>query len=89
MLLQLKLLLLLRAGRRTYRAHGRINPYMSMPCHVELILAEKETAVKTEQVCRSSNKQDCLPACFRILLSSPLCCAGWEATQAQQAQPGH
>merc|ERR1712151_332949 len=26
--------------RRTYRAHGRINAYMSSPCHVELILAE-------------------------------------------------
>jgi ribosomal protein uL22 len=22
--------------RRTYRAHGRINPYMSSPCHVEV-----------------------------------------------------
>lgn len=31
--------------RRTYRAHGRINPYMSSPCHVELILTEKEEAV--------------------------------------------
>merc|ERR1712023_60757 len=28
------------------RAHGRINPYMSSPCHVELILAQKETTVK-------------------------------------------
>ena len=28
--------------RRTYRAHGRINPYMSSPCHVEVILGEKE-----------------------------------------------
>ena len=26
--------------RRTYRAHGRINPYMSNPCHVEMILTE-------------------------------------------------
>ncbi|KLJ09901.1 hypothetical protein EMPG_14675 [Blastomyces silverae] len=26
--------------RRTYRAHGRINPYMSSPCHIELILTE-------------------------------------------------
>lgn len=26
--------------RRTYRAHGRINPYMSNPCHIELILTE-------------------------------------------------
>ncbi|KAI8476281.1 MAG: ribosomal protein L17 component of cytosolic 80S ribosome and 60S large subunit [Monoraphidium minutum] len=34
--------------RRTYRAHGRINPYMSSPCHVELILSEKEAAVKAE-----------------------------------------
>ncbi|KAK3594341.1 hypothetical protein CHS0354_026218 [Potamilus streckersoni] len=31
--------------RRTYRAHGRINPYMSSPCHIEVILAEKEQAV--------------------------------------------
>ena len=28
--------------RRTYRAHGRINPYMSSPCHIEVILVEKE-----------------------------------------------
>eukprot|EP00954_Amorphochlora_amoebiformis_P028454 1391692-Amorphochlora_amoeboformis.AAC.3 len=27
--------------RRTYRAHGRINPYMSSPCHVEMILSHK------------------------------------------------
>ncbi|KAK3096535.1 hypothetical protein FSP39_001101 [Pinctada imbricata] len=31
--------------RRTYRAHGRINPYMSSPCHIEVILAEREQAV--------------------------------------------
>ena len=34
--------------RRTYRAHGRIGPYMSSPCHVELIVSEKEAAVKAE-----------------------------------------
>ncbi|KAF8069680.1 RPL17 [Scenedesmus sp. PABB004] len=34
--------------RRTYRAHGRINPYMSSPCHVELTLSEKESNVKGE-----------------------------------------
>ena len=28
--------------RRTYRAHGRINPYMSSPCHIEMTLVEKE-----------------------------------------------
>merc|ERR1719199_2004430 len=31
--------------RRTYRAHGRINPYMSSPCHVEVTLSEKEETV--------------------------------------------
>lgn len=31
--------------RRTYRAHGRINPYMSSPCHIEVILSEKEEVV--------------------------------------------
>jgi large subunit ribosomal protein L17e len=39
--------------RRTYRAHGRINPYMSSPCHVELILSEKEGSVKAERVSRA------------------------------------
>jgi len=31
--------------RRTYRAHGRTNPYMSSPCHIEMILQEKDRAV--------------------------------------------
>jgi large subunit ribosomal protein L17e len=31
--------------RRTYRAHGRINPYMSNPCHIEIIAEESEQAV--------------------------------------------
>ncbi|XP_061010024.1 large ribosomal subunit protein uL22-like [Dama dama] len=30
---------------RTYRAHGRINPYMSSSCHTEMILTEKEQIV--------------------------------------------
>ncbi|CAG8474310.1 1400_t:CDS:10 [Ambispora leptoticha] len=34
--------------RRTYRAHGRINPYMSSPCHIEIIVSEEETKVKRE-----------------------------------------
>merc|ERR1711937_191537 len=34
--------------RRTYRAHGRINPYMSSPCHVELILSQRESQIKEE-----------------------------------------
>ncbi|KAJ6988771.1 60S ribosomal protein L17-2 [Populus alba x Populus x berolinensis] len=36
--------------RRTYRAHGRINPYMSSPCHIELVLSEKEEPVKKEVI---------------------------------------
>ncbi|XP_049975910.1 60S ribosomal protein L17-like [Alexandromys fortis] len=32
--------------RRAYRAHGRINPYMSSyPCHIKMILTEKEQIV--------------------------------------------
>ncbi|KAH9452915.1 hypothetical protein MJO28_008171 [Puccinia striiformis f. sp. tritici] len=27
-----------KTRRRTYRAHGRINPYQGHPCHVEIIL---------------------------------------------------
>jgi large subunit ribosomal protein L17e len=32
--------------RRTYRAHGRINPYMSSPCHIELILTEGDEVIE-------------------------------------------
>merc|ERR1712166_1107980 len=32
--------------RRTYRAHGRMGPYMSNPSHVEMILEEKDEAVE-------------------------------------------
>jgi len=35
-----------RGRRRTDRAHGRINPFMSSPCHIELVLTEKQVAVK-------------------------------------------
>jgi len=35
-----------RLRRRTYRAHGRINPYMASPSHIELILSTKEDNVK-------------------------------------------
>eukprot|EP00270_Netrium_digitus_P019909 TRINITY_DN79_c0_g1_i1.p1 TRINITY_DN79_c0_g1~~TRINITY_DN79_c0_g1_i1.p1 ORF type:complete len:197 (-),score=61.50 TRINITY_DN79_c0_g1_i1:173-727(-) len=38
----------MKQRRRTYRAHGRINPYMSSPCHIELTLSEKEAPVKKE-----------------------------------------
>lgn len=32
--------------RRTYRAHGRTNPYMSSPSHIELVLCEKDRAIE-------------------------------------------
>jgi large subunit ribosomal protein L17e len=35
--------------RRTYRAHGRINPYMSNPCHIEMILTEGEEVVQKSE----------------------------------------
>ncbi|KAI4343380.1 hypothetical protein L6164_010735 [Bauhinia variegata] len=49
--------------RRTYRAHGRINPYMSSPCHIELILSEKEEPVPKEpetQLATSKKKSQAL-----------------------------
>uniref|UniRef100_A0A0N5AK87 Large ribosomal subunit protein uL22 n=1 Tax=Syphacia muris TaxID=451379 RepID=A0A0N5AK87_9BILA len=44
--------------RRTYRAHGRISPYMSSACHVEVILSEKEDVVAkpTDDVARKSKE---------------------------------
>mmetsp|Transcript_52456 Transcript_52456/g.92147 ORF Transcript_52456/g.92147 Transcript_52456/m.92147 type:complete len:185 (+) Transcript_52456:91-645(+) len=32
--------------RRTYRAHGRIGPYMNCPAHVEMILEERDENVE-------------------------------------------
>ncbi|THH20085.1 hypothetical protein EW146_g1187 [Bondarzewia mesenterica] len=40
-----------KTRRRTYRAHGRINPYQGHPCHVEIILSASE-----EEVERSKDK---------------------------------
>merc|ERR1712071_670267 len=37
--------------RRVYRAHGRINPFMSHPCRIEMILTEGE-----ERVAKKPNK---------------------------------
>ncbi|EGD73034.1 ribosomal protein rpl17 [Salpingoeca rosetta] len=31
--------------RRTYRAHGRINPYKSSPCHIEMIFMKQKEVV--------------------------------------------
>lgn len=34
--------------RRTYRAHGRINAYMSSPAHIELVATEVNDEVAKE-----------------------------------------
>ncbi|PWN44357.1 putative RPL17A-ribosomal protein L17.e [Ceraceosorus guamensis] len=34
-----------KTRRRTYRAHGRINPYQGHPCHVEILLSEPPAEV--------------------------------------------
>merc|ERR1739838_925950 len=50
--------------RRTYRAHGRINPFLSCPSHIEIILTEKEQVVpkaEEEQKLRRSQRRS-LPA---------------------------
>lgn len=32
--------------RRTYRAHGRINPYLSHPCHIEIVCVAEDVQVE-------------------------------------------
>eukprot|EP01069_Polyplicarium_translucidae_P012756 Polyplicarium_translucidae@DN559_c0_g1_i1.p1 len=52
-----------KGRRRCYRAHGRINPYLSHPCHIELILESREGDVPkpptdaSKKVVRLSRKQ--------------------------------
>jgi len=48
--------------RRTYRAHGRINPFMSNPCHIELVLTEKEKPVKKAPEPAKKKKKAAAPA---------------------------
>ena len=36
----------IQGRRRTYRAHGRIGPYLSSNCHIEFIATEKAESVK-------------------------------------------
>jgi large subunit ribosomal protein L17e len=31
--------------RRTYRAHGRVNAYMSSPCHIEIVCTEESATI--------------------------------------------
>ncbi|CCG84546.1 protein of unknown function [Taphrina deformans PYCC 5710] len=46
--------------RRTYRAHGRINPYLSSPSHIEVIVTEENAEVPKaddQQVVRLNKRQ--------------------------------
>lgn len=38
-----------KCRRRTYRAHGRINPYKTQPSHVQIILSEEPSKVERPQ----------------------------------------
>ena len=40
-----------RGRRRTYRAHGRVTPYLSSPCHIEMWAVEEQ-----ENVAKADNK---------------------------------
>ena len=46
-----------RGRRRTNRAHGRINAYMSSPCHIEMILEENENVVSRGSLEEPSKKK--------------------------------
>ena len=42
--------------RRTYRAHGRVTPYQSSPCHIQLFLEEKEEKVEKPETTKKEVK---------------------------------
>lgn len=45
-----------KGRRRTYRAHGRINAFMSTPCHVEMILEEEAETVEKPETTKKAVK---------------------------------
>jgi len=43
--------------RRTYRAHGRINAFMNNPCHIELVVTQRDEPVaKAEGAAKPTRK---------------------------------
>ncbi|GAW82061.1 60S ribosomal protein L17 [Plasmodium gonderi] len=55
-----------RAGRRrTFKAHGRINPFMSSPCHIQII-AKEITKPAKKSLLTNAEKEKELP--FKITL---------------------
>ena len=51
----------MKGRRRTYRAHGRINAYLSSNCHVEIIAEEKKEDVKKAKVEKKENQEHSIP----------------------------
>ena len=45
-----------KGRRRTYRAHGRINAFMSSPCHIEMILEEEQEHVAKPETSKKTTK---------------------------------
>ena len=56
--------------RRTYRAHGRINPYMCSPSHIELVLEQAGANVPAEKEKEGNRKRKAQRARDRRLLAS-------------------
>jgi large subunit ribosomal protein L17e len=56
--------------RRTYRAHGRINAYMASPCHIEIIVVEKEEQVSKGEDTKLVPKYTSRQVARRRLLAS-------------------
>merc|ERR1712055_147945 len=54
--------------RRTYRAHGRINPCMSTPCHVQIIAEEKQDEVKIPGIKKQRRTNS---TCFKKTKTKP------------------
>lgn len=44
--------------RRLYRAHGRINPFMANPCHMEVVLSEVDAPVAKPSIVKKNEKGD-------------------------------
>ena len=47
----------MKGRRRTYRAHGRINAYLSCNCHIEIFCEEKKEDVKKSKVEKKENPE--------------------------------
>lgn len=45
-----------KGRRRTYRAHGRIGPYLSSQTHIQMYAVEKDVKVKREGKARQVAK---------------------------------